>query len=447
MIFCLNHILVHQGDRAGICIANLDAKLIERGVASTPGTVSLVTSAIAVVRKVKYFNGKLQSNSKFHVSVGHNTVMASVIFFGAKELAEKTITAEEKDDVGGPSVSLGGSSVSGLPRLKFNFDDDFLFQDDLIEDITSSDEMEAETNSSKISQKKRGLNSEMPLNLAVFHFQTPVFCPLNSLVIGSRLDTDIHANTCRLAFSGRLIEKIDPKKDVSRFKFYSRKEKEGVICRLGESYMREKDQKVVRYEVFGVDLFKKETNMNLFVGLKVETSSGDIGVIHSSFGTSGKFRMHFPAGTDAREGDKVYLRFKRYANDTSKSMHQDTVLPEASPGVLLVPEKKSKKEKKKNTKKKNDKNAKQDPKTTLGTVAHEGVIASLKPNNIVIVSGFFSPEVNIREKVGWKVVVPNTNEEGVISAPFGKAGKCKVLFEEGISAEEGSKVQLVPPAD
>lgn len=393
---------------------------------------------------MNYFNGRLQSNAKFHVSVGHNTVMASVIFFGAKELAEKTILAEEEDHKGGPSASLGGSSVSGLPRLKFNFDDDFVFQNELIEDITSPEETEAGGNDSKLSQKKRGVKyTEMPLNLAILHFQTPVFCPLNSLVIGSRLDTDIHANTCRLAFSGRLIEKIDPKKDVPRFKFYSRKEKEGVICRLGESYMREKDKKVVRYEIFGVDLFKKETNMNLFVGLKVETSSGDIGTIHSSFGTSGKFRMNFPAGTDEREGDKIFLRFKRYANDSSKSMHQDTVIPDASPGVLLVPEKKVKKEKKKNAKKKNG-NTKQDPKASLGTVTHEGIITSLKPNSIAIVSGFFSPEVNIREKVGWKVVVPGTNEEGAISAPFGKAGKCKV---SGLSAEEGATVQLVPPAD
>jgi selenocysteine-specific elongation factor len=30
--------LVRQGDRAGICVTNLDATLIERGVAASPGT-------------------------------------------------------------------------------------------------------------------------------------------------------------------------------------------------------------------------------------------------------------------------------------------------------------------------------------------------------------------------------------------------------------------------
>jgi hypothetical protein len=37
-------------------------------------------------------------------------------------------------------------------------------------------------------------------------FDKPVTCPLQSVIIGSRLDTDIHQNTCRLAFSGRLLE-------------------------------------------------------------------------------------------------------------------------------------------------------------------------------------------------------------------------------------------------
>jgi len=125
----------------------------------------------------------------------------------------------------------------------------------------------------------------------MLEFQTPVFCPLDSLIIGSRLDSDIHANACRLAFSGRMIEKIDPKKDSTRLRFYNRKEKFGTICRLGDPFKREDDGKIVRYEVFGSDLFKKETNMSQFIGLQIETEKGDVGAIISSFGTSGKFKV------------------------------------------------------------------------------------------------------------------------------------------------------------
>lgn len=40
------------GDRVGICVSNLDAKLLERGVVTSPGSVRPVMSAIALVRKV-----------------------------------------------------------------------------------------------------------------------------------------------------------------------------------------------------------------------------------------------------------------------------------------------------------------------------------------------------------------------------------------------------------
>ena len=59
-----------------------------------------------------------------------------------------------------------------------------------------------------------------------------------------------------------------------------------------------------------------------------------------------------------------------------------------------------------------------------------------------IISGFFTPEVNVREKIGKKVFIPSTKEEGTIAGAFGKAGKCKVTFQEGISADIGSKAEL-----
>jgi hypothetical protein len=46
------------------------------------------------------------------------------------------------------------------------------------------------------------------------------------------------------------------------------------------------------YSVIGRSLFKKETNIQLFVGLKVHLSTGEQGVIDSAFGQSGKFKIH-----------------------------------------------------------------------------------------------------------------------------------------------------------
>lgn len=62
---------IKQGDRAGICVANLDPRLMERGIASSVSSVKLIHGAIAVVKKVKYFRQSLLSGSKFHISVGH----------------------------------------------------------------------------------------------------------------------------------------------------------------------------------------------------------------------------------------------------------------------------------------------------------------------------------------------------------------------------------------
>ena len=58
-----------QGDRVGMCVAGLDAALIERGLATTPGTVPTVHACIAYVRKIKFFKGicKSKRRSKRHV--------------------------------------------------------------------------------------------------------------------------------------------------------------------------------------------------------------------------------------------------------------------------------------------------------------------------------------------------------------------------------------------
>ena len=445
---------IMQGDRAGVCVSNLDAKLLERGIASTPGAIQLWKGGIALVRKISYFPGSLPCGGKFHVSVGHSTVMATATFFGARELAEMletkaTVNISSTDHQSTPtgsttsasngtkskkgdgegclhSSSLGGDAdIAGLPRIPFDFNQHFFIQEALM------DSLENETGGTSKDGVKGGL-----LNWAKLEFQIPVFCPPNSLIIGSRLDTVDNssgsASSCRLAFSGRLIKEVDPNADSNQVHLYSVKEKVGSISRLGDPHKRTDDQKVVRYEVFGTDLFKKETNMKVFLGMKVLTNKNEVGEIKSSFGTTGKFRVLFPGGTEAREGDPLILRFKRFANDPEKAMHQDLVLPPARSGTRLEPPKKGKK------------------KTPMPPgVKTDGEVASLKgdllengKHNMAIVAGFFAPEVDIRQKVGWKVLIPSTNERGTITGPFGKAGKCKVGFDDGVSAAIGAKAKL-----
>ena len=418
--------LISQGDRAGICVANFDSKILERGIAATPGAVQLLKGAIALIRKVPYFPGKLASGSKFHISVGHTTVMATATFWGGMELLDQPRVEQGEEIPEGNkkkdekllerNLALGGEAdIAGLPHLKFNYAQNFLHQDQVLDE-------------------PKGM-----LHWAMLDFQTPVYCPLESLVIGSRFDTVDNMNgdssSCRLAFSGRLVEKVDPQKDISRIKLYTPKERRGVVSRLGDPHRRDDDAKVVRYEVFGDNLFKAETNMKLFVGMKLETERGEVGEIKSSFGTSGKFRVFFPGGTEAKEGDALILKFKRYSHDAAKEMHQDVELPAARCGARIEVQLKKKK-------------------ATPKEIVTPGEVNSIKGEvlengkfNTAIISGFFSPEVSIRERAGFRVVIPLTKEEGKIAGPFGKAGKCKVIFDQGISADAiGAKAELYTPA-
>jgi selenocysteine-specific elongation factor len=288
---------VRQGDRAGICVANLDAKLLERGIAaSPPGAVALWKAALALVRKVPYYPGSLPCGGKFHISVGHATVMATVSFWGARELHHQLQRQQEKQQPVVPSSSPkgsgktgdnslqssslgGGADLAGLPRIPFDFDQSFLHQDALLESL---DDSSAAAGAGVGVGGVSGPRKEPLLHWALIQFQTPVYCPVHSLAIGSRLDAAVDGasgsvSSCRLAFSARLIARVDPDHDLARLRIYTPKERRGIVSRLGDPHRRQDDGKIVRYEVFGSDLFKKETNMKPFIGMKIETERGDVG--------------------------------------------------------------------------------------------------------------------------------------------------------------------------
>ena len=165
------------------------------------------------------------------------------------------------------------STHSFLPA-GFNFDQDYLYQDELL----SGD-----------AAKKSDDDQKVPVRqFAILELEKPITCSASSLVIGSKLDTDIHSNICRIAFHGMLLEAItDPKYTetvLPKVKVFKNKLKEGVV-----------ERKADEYSVVCRGLFKKETNIELFVGLKVKLSTGEEGVIEGGFGQSGKFKVRIPS--------------------------------------------------------------------------------------------------------------------------------------------------------
>jgi selenocysteine-specific elongation factor len=465
---------IQQGDRAGICVSSLDSNLLERGIAAKPGTVQLLKGAIGLVRKIPYFPGTLKNGAKFHISVGHTTLMATVTFWGARELLEQRqlqqqqqagTDEKEEDDHNVDGSALGGDADrAGLPYLKFDWNQDFLQQDHLLD---SMDEASMDTpdggEPSKPNTTTTTTTKTAPLlHWAVLNFQTPVYCPLNSLIIGSRLDAvennaattttgnnaattgldTTAASSCRLAFCGRLVTPMDPTQDFSRIRWYNPKERRGTVSRLGDPHQRQDDGKIVRYEVFGGDLFKKETLLKPFLGMKLVTPQGDIGELKSAFGTSGKFRIYFPAGTTVREGEALVMPFKRFVHDAEKKMRQeDLILPKARPGSRIETTK-GKKGANKGGGGAGSSNSKPEATGQIEKVKGDKLENGKYPQ--AIVAGFFQPQDDIRERVGQVVKIPSTGEQGTIAGAFGKAGKCKVAFEEGVSAEPGTKAELLP---
>jgi hypothetical protein len=63
-------------------------------------------------------------------------------------------------------------------------------------------------------------------------------------------------------------------------------------------------------EVFGKDLFKKETDMKQFIGRKVITESGSVGTVDSAFGQAGKFKVVFKqaGGVTVKVGERLFLQ-------------------------------------------------------------------------------------------------------------------------------------------
>ncbi|GFQ81037.1 selenocysteine-specific elongation factor [Trichonephila clavata] len=233
-----------QGDRVGICVTQFDPKILERGTVCTPGYMETAETVIVSVHKIPYFKSKCLSNSKFHITIMHDTIMAKCTFFS--------------------SVKLSQNKPESMNE--FNFGDDYMYTDE----IPGCESPE---------------NEELGDIFALLQFDKPVIISQNSIYIASKLETDIHANVCRLAFHGKILSVILNKNDnecLSKLRVFKEKSREGFVDRMVNDY-----QVIVR------DLFKKETNIQIFTNLKVVLSTGELGVIEGSFGQSGKIMFEY----------------------------------------------------------------------------------------------------------------------------------------------------------
>ncbi len=178
----------YQGDRCAICVTNLDAKLVERGIACAPNYVKNSYAIIVKFNLIKYFKHSIPSGSNFHITINHQTIIGRILLFGR-------VNPPEADANNNPA---------------FDFAEKYVF---------------IEHWSNEIVREKTHENMCV---YALIDFNNDsgdfdknfVLSPPSSLVIGSKLDTDVHLNQCRIAFYGHILHlftnrnykaKVEPK--------------------------------------------------------------------------------------------------------------------------------------------------------------------------------------------------------------------------------------------
>ncbi|XP_064458236.1 selenocysteine-specific elongation factor-like isoform X2 [Ornithodoros turicata] len=281
-----------QGDRVGVCVTQLDPKQLERGIVSTPGHVTSTLLAVARVQRIPYFKGKCISGAKFHITAMHDTLLARVTFFSREP----------------------GSNEEAKSTALLDMDRDYAWEPELEQ-------------------------SDAKVWFVLLEMEHPLLLHPGTLLIGSKLDMDVQGTACRIAFHGhvcRAFSEADDCRHSGALRVFKCKCKEGVVERV-----------VNEHEVIVRSLFKKESNISNFSGLKVHLSSGEQGTLLGSFGQSGKVKIQLKDGIQSDElrsllaatgrkkraasGDcetahgspvTVTLAFKRYVYDSKKKIVQ-----------------------------------------------------------------------------------------------------------------------------
>jgi len=304
-----------------------------------------LTYAVLIdAHRIPHFKSDVKTGSKLHVSIGHETQIGKLSFFGA--------VREGSGGDATTNVESCASALNGLTFDAFDWTSDYAYLESLNDDGSSSlapkNDDDEEDTAPAISDGSDGTaNFSTPRitrRFAVVEFDHPICILPNSLVIGSKLDADIHQNSCRIAFSGHVLRLLHDKdfatNDLPKLKVFKAKRKEGIVERMTDPY-----------SVIAKGLFRKESKIDAFVNLRVSLSlAGEIGIIEGSFGQSGKFKIRIPEGlkeetqaclsessagkkkgkkeeapaapTEKKQTIKVILEFKKYIYGDKKKIIQ-----------------------------------------------------------------------------------------------------------------------------
>jgi selenocysteine-specific elongation factor len=279
----------HKGDRVGVCVAQFNAEAMERGVVCGVGgrTVQAVRTAIARVHKVRFHTLAVEPALKYHVTMGHSTVMGTMRFFAKRR------------DAGG----AGSDSA-------FDFSATYDCVDALPDASTTTFASPAEGARPEDHLSVQQAEVEY---FAVLLLEQAVTSYVGATLIISRLDTDVNAHTCRIAAHGTLLTA-----DVTSSMFPATFPAEAEAWRMLR--VEKPKRKVIAIDrildeqsCISKSIIAESQNKDIsrFVGAKVAlrkvkppsagAAAGELvgepvaGVIEAPFGSSGKVKLRFSA--------------------------------------------------------------------------------------------------------------------------------------------------------
>lgn len=180
-----------QGDRAGICVTQFDPSQLERGLVCSSGALVTVEAIIISVKKIAYYKSPITTKSKFHITLGHETVMGRISIFSSK--LDDTLNSQSE-------ITKNVDDLEICSESSFDFSKEYVYQDEYV----SMDQKEGD----KAIDKADSIGRQY----ALIELEKPVICPPHSIIIGSRLDADVHTSSCRIAFHGNVLHAIDDTK-------------------------------------------------------------------------------------------------------------------------------------------------------------------------------------------------------------------------------------------
>jgi selenocysteine-specific elongation factor len=170
-----------KGDRVGVCVTQFAAEQMERGIVCGVGgrAVTSIRTAVARIHKVRFHTMAVEAGLKYHITIGHSTVMGTLRFFSR-------------------SAASAAAGADGTPGF------DFAGTYDAVDDLPEGSQWVFDSVSGEPESFMPVKAAEIEY-YAVVQLEHAVTAFTGASMIVSRLDADVHATTCRIAAHGTIL--------------------------------------------------------------------------------------------------------------------------------------------------------------------------------------------------------------------------------------------------